>query len=153
MNFRCYLNSSVGLNKIKQQPLIRFINAQSFHENQTDTITRTLIHDFHISHVCESSSCSSTIYVEASAFPNSPQAEESKTENILNWVAPGDKTGEFKRQHSTFRDWISKESGAEFPAEKGRYHLYVSYACPWGKIKLKCVGSIRISNTIQLIVR
>ena len=22
--------------------------------------------------------------------------------------------------------------GAEFPPEKGRYHLYVSYACPWG---------------------
>ncbi|GAB7343298.1 hypothetical protein MBLNU457_1350t2 [Dothideomycetes sp. NU457] len=58
-------------------------------------------------------------------------AEESKTDNILNWVAPGDKSGEFKRQQSTFRDWISNESGAEFPAEKGRYHLYVSYACPW----------------------
>lgn len=26
---------------------------------------------------------------------------------------------------------MSKEKGAKFPAEKGRYHLYVSYACPW----------------------
>ncbi|KAK3116553.1 vacuolar membrane-associated protein iml1 [Teratosphaeriaceae sp. CCFEE 6253] len=51
--------------------------------------------------------------------------------NILNWVDPKDKTGEFKRQQSTFRDWISSEEGAEFPAEKDRYHLYVSYACPW----------------------
>ncbi|KAK1064982.1 S-glutathionyl-(chloro)hydroquinone reductase [Friedmanniomyces endolithicus] len=51
--------------------------------------------------------------------------------NILNWVDPKDKTGEFKRQQSTFRDWISSEEGAEFPAEEGRYHLYVSYACPW----------------------
>ncbi|KAI1457557.1 glutathione S-transferase [Annulohypoxylon moriforme] len=50
---------------------------------------------------------------------------------ITDWVKPGDTSGEFKRQASSFRDWISKEPGAKFPAEKGRYHLYVSYACPW----------------------
>lgn len=32
--------------------------------------------------------------------------------------------GEFKRQESRFRDWIHE-------AEPGRYHLYVSWACPW----------------------
>ncbi|KAM3424515.1 hypothetical protein BST61_g6518 [Cercospora zeina] len=42
-----------------------------------------------------------------------------------------DKSGEFKRQTSSFRNWVSKDPDAEFPAEKGRYHLYVSYACPW----------------------
>lgn len=52
--------------------------------------------------------------------------------NILSWVDPKDKSGEFKRQTSSFRNWISKDPGAEFPAEKDRYHLYVSYACPWG---------------------
>lgn len=59
----------------------------------------------------------------------------SKTEkkNILNWVDPKDKSGEFKRQQSVFRDSISSEPGARFPAEKDRYHLYVSYACPWGR--------------------
>ena len=51
---------------------------------------------------------------------------------ITDWVKPGDKSGEFKRQVSSFRNWISSDPGAEFPAEKGRYHLYVSYACPWG---------------------
>lgn len=51
--------------------------------------------------------------------------------SITSWVKPGDKSGEFKRQTSAFRDWISSEPGAKFPAEKGRYHLYVSYACPW----------------------
>jgi len=49
----------------------------------------------------------------------------------LNWVAPGDKSGEFKRQTSVFRNFIENKPGAEYPAEKGRYHLYVSYACPW----------------------
>jgi putative glutathione S-transferase len=55
----------------------------------------------------------------------------SEKKNILNWVNPGDKSGEFKRQQSSFRDWISTEAGAKYPPEKGRYHLYVSYACPW----------------------
>jgi len=50
---------------------------------------------------------------------------------ITQWVNVTDKTGEFKRQVSSFRDWISNEPGAKYPPEKGRYHLYVSYACPW----------------------
>ncbi|KAH7012373.1 glutathione S-transferase [Macrophomina phaseolina] len=41
------------------------------------------------------------------------------------------KDGELQRPASVFRNWISSEPGAEFPPEKGRYHLYVSYACPW----------------------
>ncbi len=46
-------------------------------------------------------------------------------------MKPDDKSGEFKRQQSSFRNFVSKKQGAEFPAEKGRYHLYISYACPW----------------------
>ncbi|KAF2009990.1 hypothetical protein BU24DRAFT_428031 [Aaosphaeria arxii CBS 175.79] len=55
----------------------------------------------------------------------------STKDSILNWVKPGDNSGEFKRQVSVFRNWIENKPDAEFPAEKGRYHLYVSYACPW----------------------
>jgi glutathionyl-hydroquinone reductase len=51
--------------------------------------------------------------------------------SITQWVAKSDTTGEFKRQTSEFRDWISSEAGAKYPPEKGRYHLYISYACPW----------------------
>ncbi|MFB6083716.1 MAG: glutathione S-transferase family protein [Halorientalis sp.] len=39
--------------------------------------------------------------------------------------------GEFERQETTFRDRIEDDPDADFPAEAGRYHLYVSYACPW----------------------
>ncbi|OGM41622.1 glutathione S-transferase omega-like 2 [Aspergillus bombycis] len=53
------------------------------------------------------------------------------TDKITDWVSRNDKSGEFKRQASAFRNWISREPGAEFPPEKDRYHLYVSYACPW----------------------
>ncbi|KAK2742903.1 S-glutathionyl-(chloro)hydroquinone reductase [Myotisia sp. PD_48] len=52
-------------------------------------------------------------------------------QKITNWVNPNDKSGEFKRGQSVFRNWISREPGAQFPPEKNRYHLYVSYACPW----------------------
>ncbi|KAI5301362.1 S-glutathionyl-(chloro)hydroquinone reductase [Ascosphaera pollenicola] len=57
--------------------------------------------------------------------------KESNGHKITDWVKPGDDSGEFKRQESKFRNWISKEEGARYPPEKGRYHLYVSYACPW----------------------
>jgi len=39
--------------------------------------------------------------------------------------------GEFVRRDAVFRDWIERKSGARFFAQPGRYHLYVSLACPW----------------------
>lgn len=39
--------------------------------------------------------------------------------------------GSFRRQESRFRDRVSADGSTPFPAEPGRYHLYVSWACPW----------------------
>jgi glutathionyl-hydroquinone reductase len=39
--------------------------------------------------------------------------------------------GEFKRQEDSFRYWVTDDGSSEFPAAAGRYHLYVSLACPW----------------------
>jgi putative glutathione S-transferase len=39
--------------------------------------------------------------------------------------------GRFARQSSTFRDWVTADGSSGYPAEAGRYHLYVSLACPW----------------------
>ncbi len=44
-------------------------------------------------------------------------------------VNPDSPTGEYKRQEQAFRDEI--KVGGKFEPESGRYHLYVSYACPW----------------------
>jgi glutathionyl-hydroquinone reductase len=42
------------------------------------------------------------------------------------------KGGELRRPPSLFRNWIvDSDRLAAFPAEPGRYHLYVSLACPW----------------------
>jgi putative glutathione S-transferase len=40
-------------------------------------------------------------------------------------------SGEFQRQEDAFREWISKDGSTSYPAVAGRYHLYVSLACPW----------------------
>lgn len=39
--------------------------------------------------------------------------------------------GRFRRSTTSFRGWISTDGSTEFPAEAGRYHLYVAWACPW----------------------
>jgi putative glutathione S-transferase len=39
--------------------------------------------------------------------------------------------GEFIRQEDAFREWVTADGSSGYPAAKGRYHLYVSWACPW----------------------
>ena len=53
------------------------------------------------------------------------------------WYDTKNSDGEFRRQDSRFRNWVTADGSAGptgeggFAAEKGRYHLYVSLACPW----------------------
>lgn len=42
-----------------------------------------------------------------------------------------DKDGHFRRKESQFRKSVSADPAAEFPAEKGRYVLYLNLGCPW----------------------
>ena len=52
-------------------------------------------------------------------------------------VQKADEKGRFVRQVSSFRNWITPDGSAGptgeggFPAEAGRYRLYVAYICPW----------------------
>lgn len=53
------------------------------------------------------------------------------------WYDTKSTGGAFKRTTAKFRNWITANGAAGpsgeggFPAASGRYHLYVSYACPW----------------------
>lgn len=53
------------------------------------------------------------------------------------WYDTSKTGGAFKRDTSRFRNWVTADGSAGpsgeggFKAEAGRYHLYVSYACPW----------------------
>src|SRR5207247_1665020 len=40
-------------------------------------------------------------------------------------------SGEFQRQEDAFREWISNDGSTPYASAAGRYHLYVSLACPW----------------------
>ena len=50
----------------------------------------------------------------------------NKDADILKWA---NQKGEFVRKPATFRNWVTKDG--PFQPERDRYHLYVSYACPW----------------------
>ncbi|KTD23606.1 S-transferase [Legionella lansingensis] len=47
------------------------------------------------------------------------------------WYDTAKTDGKFKREPTQFREEIQSYPNARFLAEKGRYHLYVSLACPW----------------------
>jgi putative glutathione S-transferase len=49
-----------------------------------------------------------------------------------DWYDTKSNKGKFVRESSSFRNTISPTNmHSKFPAETNRYHLYVSYACPW----------------------
>jgi len=50
---------------------------------------------------------------------------------VDQWYDTAKSDGSFVRQDSRFRSQISTEAGSQFTPEVGRYHLYVSLACPW----------------------
>jgi putative glutathione S-transferase len=52
-------------------------------------------------------------------------------EDTLELRHKTDTKGKFRRQDSAFRQWVTEDGSSGFRAEPGRYHLYVSYACPW----------------------
>ncbi len=53
------------------------------------------------------------------------------------WYDTESTGGKFERSTSEFRNWVTADGSAGpsgksgFQAQSGRYHLYVSYACPW----------------------
>jgi Predicted glutathione S-transferase len=53
------------------------------------------------------------------------------------WYDTGRTGGKFEREAARFRNWVTADGSAGpageggFPAVSGRYHLYVSMACPW----------------------
>ncbi len=42
-----------------------------------------------------------------------------------------DDDGNFERQDDAFRRWVRADGSTAWSPTAGRYHLYVSYACPW----------------------
>jgi glutathionyl-hydroquinone reductase len=67
-------------------------------------------------------------------------------------LAETDKSGEFQRKDSVWRNWIVNSIDAEFPAEAGRYCLIVAYACPWAHRTLMARALKGLDDAIDMEV-
>jgi putative glutathione S-transferase len=61
-------------------------------------------------------------------------------------------TGEFQRQESRFRRRVDGGGSSPFPPVPGRYHLYVSYACPWAHRTIIVRNLKKLQEVISLSV-
>jgi putative glutathione S-transferase len=77
---------------------------------------------------------------------------------VDRWYDTKSNHGRFKRNDSQFRGWITNDGSegsigkGSFKAEPGRYHLYVSYACPWAHRTLIFRTLKGLENMISLSV-
>lgn len=77
---------------------------------------------------------------------------------IVDNAMPANKAGRFDRASTTFRNWVTADGSpgptgtGGFPAAPGRYHLYVSLACPWAHRTLIARKLKGLEDTIGLSV-
>ena len=75
-----------------------------------------------------------------------------------DWLETEQKDGEFVRLDSVFRHWVTPDGSpgpsgqGGFAAEKDRYHLYVSYACPWAHRTLIFRALKKLQDVISVSV-
>lgn len=61
-------------------------------------------------------------------------------------------TGEFVRQRYVFQSRFSADGSTGYPAEAGRYHLYVSLACPWAHRSIIVRKLLGLEDAISMSV-
>jgi putative glutathione S-transferase len=62
------------------------------------------------------------------------------------------KDGNFVRQGDAFRKWVTAHGSSGFPLEAGRYHLYVSLACPWAHRTIIARALLGLEDAISMTV-
>ncbi len=60
--------------------------------------------------------------------------------------------GHYDRQEDEFREWVTDDGSSGFPSDKGRYHLYVSWACPWAHRTIIVRGLRQLENVVGMSV-
>jgi len=69
-----------------------------------------------------------------------------------DWYDTKKSGGRFMREAAKFRDRVTADGSSGFRAEPGRYHLYVSLACPWASRTLVFRKLKRLENVISLAI-
>lgn len=60
--------------------------------------------------------------------------------------------GSFVRQQDAFAGWVKADGSTPFPVEDGRYHLYVSLACPWAHRTILARKLMGLEDSIGMTV-
>src|SRR4051812_10362652 len=60
--------------------------------------------------------------------------------------------GEFERQEDAFRDFVTSHGSSPYPVAAGRYHLYISLACPWASRTLIIRNLKGLQNAVGVSV-
>ncbi len=68
------------------------------------------------------------------------------------WYDTKSTKGAYVRKDSSFRQWIKADGSSAFKPEKNRYHLYVSYACPWAHRTLIFRALKKLEEVISLSI-
>lgn len=67
------------------------------------------------------------------------------------WYGSDDQ-GRFVRDDTAYHDRVSADGSSGFPAERGRYHLYVSLACPWAHRAIIMRRLKRLESVISMTI-
>ena len=67
-------------------------------------------------------------------------------------VVPRGARGAFQRAEAALRQQVRADGTTHFPAEAGRYHLYVSLACPWAHRALIVRSLKKLEDVIPVTV-
>lgn len=75
------------------------------------------------------------------------------------WYDTKSTKGKFVRSQAQFRNWVTKDGSAGptgeagFKAEADRYHLYVSYACPWAcrTLMMRALKGLERVKTVSVV--
>jgi putative glutathione S-transferase len=68
-----------------------------------------------------------------------------------DWYQPDNK-GRFKRPQTKFHQRITADGSSGFKAETGRYHLYLSLACPWAHRTLIMLKLKKLEEVISVSI-
>jgi putative glutathione S-transferase len=68
-------------------------------------------------------------------------------------AAYASRSGEFVRKDSAFRNRVTADGSSGYRAEAGRYHLYVSLACPWAHrtLILRALKGLEEAITVSIV--
>lgn len=68
------------------------------------------------------------------------------------WYDTKNNNGKYKRQDSSFRNWVKADGSSDYAPLAGRYTLYVSLACPWAHRTLIIRALKGLEKVIDVVV-